>query len=314
MKQLTCEMCGGTDLMKQDGAFVCQNCGMKYSVEEAKKMMIEIDNTKKLTNLHLRAENAIKVNDYKLAIKCYNQILEEDPNDWKAYFYSYFLDFDKKTAERYYTQLGQILPITYEMAIKNCSTDEANSRVTAITEIFSSELMADIKSNKAWLRELDNIEPKLVLKLEKIKEREERYRNRREIVRDKTVYIDYVFRSAENKLEDFLINNKIEESVCKKCLLIIRQDKYQITSMSFSPEYSSPDYFLVMSIELNARKSSMNLIQLLKYRQIAIQIATLVAVVMLQPVYMALMTVRRFGLFVAIVIIHLQRLGMAEHL
>ena len=27
--------------MKQDGAFVCQNCGMKYSVEEAKKMMIE---------------------------------------------------------------------------------------------------------------------------------------------------------------------------------------------------------------------------------------------------------------------------------
>lgn len=34
MKQLTCEMCGGTDLMKQDGAFVCQNCGMKYSLEE----------------------------------------------------------------------------------------------------------------------------------------------------------------------------------------------------------------------------------------------------------------------------------------
>lgn len=41
MKQLACEMCGGTDLIKQDGAFVCQNCGMKYSVEEAKKMMIE---------------------------------------------------------------------------------------------------------------------------------------------------------------------------------------------------------------------------------------------------------------------------------
>lgn len=37
MKQLTCEMCGGTDLIKQDGVFVCQNCGMKYSAEEAKK-------------------------------------------------------------------------------------------------------------------------------------------------------------------------------------------------------------------------------------------------------------------------------------
>lgn len=41
MKQLTCEMCGGTDLMKQDGVFVCQTCGCKYSVEEAKKMMVE---------------------------------------------------------------------------------------------------------------------------------------------------------------------------------------------------------------------------------------------------------------------------------
>ena len=41
MKQLTCEMCGSTELIKQDGFFVCQTCGTKYSVEEAKKMMIE---------------------------------------------------------------------------------------------------------------------------------------------------------------------------------------------------------------------------------------------------------------------------------
>ena len=34
-------MCGGTDLMKQDGVFVCQSCGCKYSPEEARKIMIE---------------------------------------------------------------------------------------------------------------------------------------------------------------------------------------------------------------------------------------------------------------------------------
>lgn len=34
-------MCGGTDLIKQDGVFVCQYCGTKYSVEEARKMMID---------------------------------------------------------------------------------------------------------------------------------------------------------------------------------------------------------------------------------------------------------------------------------
>lgn len=37
MKQLTCEMCGSTDLIKQDGVFICQSCGTKYSIEEAKK-------------------------------------------------------------------------------------------------------------------------------------------------------------------------------------------------------------------------------------------------------------------------------------
>jgi len=50
MKQIVCEMCGGNDLVKQDSVFVCQNCQAKYSVEEAKKMMIETDYPAKLEN------------------------------------------------------------------------------------------------------------------------------------------------------------------------------------------------------------------------------------------------------------------------
>ena len=41
MKAIKCEMCGSNDVVKQDGLFVCQNCGTKYSVEEARKLMIE---------------------------------------------------------------------------------------------------------------------------------------------------------------------------------------------------------------------------------------------------------------------------------
>lgn len=40
-QKLICEMCGKTDWMKQDGMFVCQHCGCKYSVGEARKMMGE---------------------------------------------------------------------------------------------------------------------------------------------------------------------------------------------------------------------------------------------------------------------------------
>lgn len=37
MAMIKCEMCGSTDIIKQDGVFVCQSCGIKYSPEEAKK-------------------------------------------------------------------------------------------------------------------------------------------------------------------------------------------------------------------------------------------------------------------------------------
>ena len=29
--------------MKQEGVFVCQSCGCKYTVEEAKKLLLEVE-------------------------------------------------------------------------------------------------------------------------------------------------------------------------------------------------------------------------------------------------------------------------------
>ena len=96
MKQLTCEMCGGTDLIKQDGVFVCQSCGCKYSVEEAKKMMIEgnvdvsgstvkVDNSSNIENYLKLAENAYSANNNKEAENYSNKILEINPNYYKAW-------------------------------------------------------------------------------------------------------------------------------------------------------------------------------------------------------------------------------------
>ncbi len=98
MKQLTCDMCGGTDLIKQDGMFICQTCGTKYSVEEAKKMMIEglvdvsgstvkIDDEDKIDNLYQLARRAKNSNNYELASKYYNEIVMSYPNDWEANLY-----------------------------------------------------------------------------------------------------------------------------------------------------------------------------------------------------------------------------------
>ena len=111
MKQLTCEMCGSTDLVKQDGVFVCQSCGTKYSVEEAKKMMVEgtvdvsgstvkIDTSDELENLYQIARRAKNEKNAENAAKYYDMILMKHPTSWEAAFYTvYFRAMQCKIAE-----------------------------------------------------------------------------------------------------------------------------------------------------------------------------------------------------------------------
>ena len=98
-KSLICEMCGSTDLMKQEGVFVCQSCGTKYSVEEAKKMMIEgtvdvsgstvkVDQSQDLTNLFILARRAREEGDSENARKYYEELVIKEPNNWECAFYS----------------------------------------------------------------------------------------------------------------------------------------------------------------------------------------------------------------------------------
>lgn len=95
MKKLTCEMCGSTDLLKSDGVFVCQSCGTKYSVEEAKKMMVEgtvqvegtvrVDNKDKIDNYFKMAESAYESENLKEAEDYANKIIEIDPKHAEAW-------------------------------------------------------------------------------------------------------------------------------------------------------------------------------------------------------------------------------------
>ena len=97
MKRLTCEMCGSTDLIKQDGVFVCQSCGCKYSVEEAKKMMIEgvvevtgtikVDNTEKIEKMLINARRAFSDGKYSEAQSLFGQVLNEETENAEAILY-----------------------------------------------------------------------------------------------------------------------------------------------------------------------------------------------------------------------------------
>ena len=76
----------------------CQNCGLKYSVEEAKKMMIEgtvdvqgtvkVDNSSFVEKYLMNARRAKQKEDWEEVEKYYNMVEQNDPSNIEAIFYS----------------------------------------------------------------------------------------------------------------------------------------------------------------------------------------------------------------------------------
>ncbi len=111
MVQIKCELCGSNDFLKQDDYFVCQHCGCKYTVEQARKMQIDgvvnvegevkIDSSKKLENLYVIARRSRSNNDWDAAKRYYDLVLQEDPLSWEALFYLAYFD-------AYYCKNGEL--------------------------------------------------------------------------------------------------------------------------------------------------------------------------------------------------------------
>jgi len=138
MKVLTCKMCGSTDVIMQDGLFVCQSCGTKYSNQEIEQIMakdledrhisIKLDVSEKLKNLYIMARRAKENCNIELAAKYYEMIALENPMDWEAVFYfSYFKARSTNLMNMEYSalQLAQELDTIFHLInISNIDADE----------------------------------------------------------------------------------------------------------------------------------------------------------------------------------------------
>lgn len=104
MKKIVCELCEGTEFTKEGGMFVCQGCGTKYSVEEAKSMMREIEgsvpvstgapvtavpmgnpNQQQIDNILVLATTAYEAQNYAEAENYCNQAVVLDAMCYKAW-------------------------------------------------------------------------------------------------------------------------------------------------------------------------------------------------------------------------------------
>ena len=101
MKKIVCELCEGTEFAKDGGMFICQGCGTKYTVEEARGMMVEVEgdapavtnsapsfniNQQQLDNILTLANSAYEADNKKEAESYCNRAIELDTNCYQAWF------------------------------------------------------------------------------------------------------------------------------------------------------------------------------------------------------------------------------------
>ena len=180
MKQLACEMCGGTDLIKQDGVFMCQNCGMKYSVEEAKRMMIEgtvdvqgtvkVDNSAFVEKYLANARRAYEKEDWEEVEKYYNMVEQNAPNNMEAVFFSAFgKAMLSMTDDDYYKRRQKFNVLINSISVINDYFEVTNedkpmvlnkiadaiAKMYTVTFVYNTQAGAGVGGN-AWMKDLLN--------------------------------------------------------------------------------------------------------------------------------------------------------------
>jgi len=91
MKKLKCEICGSSDVLKQDSVFTCEACGCKYSLEEAKKLIVEIVNPVQVVGvdnadtIYNRALDWLRLQDKRSAINVLRDMTKNFPGDVRGW-------------------------------------------------------------------------------------------------------------------------------------------------------------------------------------------------------------------------------------
>lgn len=168
MKKLQCEICGG-QLMMKDGIAECQSCGMQFSKEEVKKMVVELSGPIKIDGevkvsgvddadvLYQRAKDFEKLGDHIAAKQTYHKITSTYPGDYRGWVglaeLATTVTFIKNHEERYFCQrCGELQPkipfsspgIFCELCQKSTWWD-----ILPLPKLLSEEELASLKTTGA---------------------------------------------------------------------------------------------------------------------------------------------------------------------
>lgn len=197
MNKIACEMCGSIDLVKQDGVFVCQYCGMKYSVEDAKRMMVEgtvevqgtvkVDNTAFVEKYLANARRAYDKEDWEEVEKYYNMVEQNAPNNMEAVFFSAFgkamlalTDCDYYKRQQKFTVLNKSISVIndyYEVTNEDkqavlTKISDAIIKMYSVTYVYNTNANLGSVGSMQWQKNmLNNTKNAFVTELRQIAEK-----------------------------------------------------------------------------------------------------------------------------------------------
>ncbi len=181
MKAMVCEMCGGNELIKHDGMFMCQHCNTKYTVEEAKKLMIEgtvdvkgtvkVDNSAFVEKFLANARRAYSKEDWEEVEKYYNMVEQNAPNNMEAVFFSAFgkamlslTDSDYFKRQQKFTVLDKSISVIndyYELTDENkqevlTKISDAIIKMFSVTFVYNTQATGNTVGSSNWQKNMMN--------------------------------------------------------------------------------------------------------------------------------------------------------------
>lgn len=163
MKRLTCEMCGSTELMKDGGVFICQVCGCKYSVEEAKRMMVEgtvevrgvvkVANTAQISNLMNMAQSAFSSKNYAKAEKFCDQVISMDDKNHDAWMLKgSAINYQINANNPRILEAYNCLMTSYRVLGDDCTDVEKRLKTNKILYALNECMISEVRF---WVRQIE---------------------------------------------------------------------------------------------------------------------------------------------------------------
>ena len=255
MKAIKCELCGSSDVIKQGDFYVCQSCGTKYEPEAARRLIVGIDSTKKMANLYQRARKSLEVEDLEHAAEYYKEILDENPDDWEAYFYSYlgeFPSFTNAQAGNVATKLGNTIPAAYDMAISSSNATEAADHMQTITTKTVDRISYIARTGASLLRQYEG--GNILTPAGKV--HHDMYNGMRPVVVNTIIGCISALDSLEAKIQEIADSDiDIDEGVCTDCLLYVCRARFTIANITYTPALGATEKLIKAEfIERYAKK------------------------------------------------------------